>query len=86
MWHKVLNPKSLYLCLRSVEVGEILTDDLVDITYRLLVLSCVAHHQICDQDVERGIRVLIVYFFLEFRALALALFRKVIHVCGDHCV
>lgn len=78
MWHEVLDPESLYLCLRSVEVGERLTDDLADITYRLLVLSCVAHHQICDQDVDRGIRILILYFFLEFRALTLALFGELI--------
>jgi len=48
----MLGPESLYLLLGSVEVREILPDDFIYFTERMLVSSCVTHHEIRDQNIE----------------------------------
>jgi len=50
--HEMLGPESLYLLLGSVEVREILPDDFIYFTERMLVSSCVTHHEIRDQNIE----------------------------------
>jgi hypothetical protein len=86
--HKVIDPECLYLRLRSVEVGKRAADDLVDTADRLRVVICVAHHQICHQDVERRIRFVIILLVLELFAVAvlLQLVREMIDVVGDDLV
>jgi len=67
----MLNPESLYLLLGSFEVRKMLADDFIYFTERLLVSGCVTHHQICDQDVERGVLIFFVFLFLLLSAIVI---------------